>query len=174
MNGEWWSCLAGRGYMLFVVLHISDLLHVHSQSCGQNPPSSYQVRWWLLSHMLPGSQSSKTPHKPPLTHTHTHTLLFICLSKSTDCLYRHTFIHRSKVLISIWLKAFELLSTQLNFFTSFLSQLWLFFFSLFLQQWAGLVRSGSSTISLRCTLPSCCFAMIKELLDKWLGWTGSP
>lgn len=42
------------------------------------------------------------------------------------------------------------------------------FSSLFLQQGAGLVRS-SSTISLRCTLPSCCFPLIKELLDKWLG-----
>lgn len=104
---------------------------------------------------------------------HSHTLLFICLSKSTDCLYRHTFIHRSKVLISIWLKAFELLSTQLNFFHFFPFSTVVIFFSLFLQQCAGLVRSGSSTISLRCTLPSCCFAMIKELLDKWLGWTGS-
>lgn len=47
------------------------------------------------------------------------------------------------------------------------------FSSLFLQQGAGLVRSSSSTISLRCTLPSCCFPLIKELLDKWLGRTES-
>lgn len=62
------------------------------------------------------------------------------------------------------LKAFELLSVQLNSsaFCFFKSPL---FISLFLLQWGGLVRSGSPAISPRCTLPSCCFALIKKLLD---------
>lgn len=63
------------------------------------------------------------------------------------------------------LKVFELLSVQLNSsaFCFLKSRL---FISLFLLQWGGLVRSGSPAISPRCTLPSCCFALIKKLLDK--------
>lgn len=61
-----------------------------------------------------------------------------------------------------------------KFFHSFpFSSPWLFIFFVFLQQWAGLVRSGSPTISPRCALPSCCFALIKELLNEWLGCTES-
>lgn len=58
-------------------------------------------------------------------------------------------------------------------FTSFLCSSPGLFISLFCQQWAGLVRSGSPTISPRCALPSCCSALIKELLDEWLRCTES-
>lgn len=70
------------------------------------------------------------------------------------------------------LKAFELLSVQLNSsaFCFFKSRL---FISLFLLQWGGLVRNGSPAISPRCTLPSCCFALIKKLLNKRRAHTGS-
>lgn len=69
------------------------------------------------------------------SHARTHARtnfppsLIICLSKPIYCLYRLTFIYRSKVVISIWLRAFELLSIQLNFsLLSFFKSLVIYFF----------------------------------------------
>lgn len=114
------------------------------------------------------------------THTWTHKLttsrrlwLSVCLSKPIHCLCRPTFICRSKELISIWLKGLAIASCTVKFLGLLLFQVPRLFISLFLLQWGGLVRSGSPAISPRCTLPSCCFALIKKLLDKRRGCTGS-
>lgn len=71
------------------------------------------------------------------SHTHTHFSTpsrYLCLSiqsKPIYCLYSLNFIYRSEVVISsIWLKASELLSIQLNFsLLSFLKSLVIYFFN---------------------------------------------
>lgn len=114
-----------------------------------------------------------------ITRAHTHTFplslaLSVCFSNPIYCLHSLIYIWRSEVQISsIWLKAFELLSIQLHFSLAFLFSSPRLFISLFLQQWAGLVSSCSPAISPRCALPSCCSALIKELLGEWLRCTES-
>lgn len=73
-----------------------------------------------LTHTLSHTQTH-TCTKTDTYSTHTNTHLFtiscsLCLSKPIYCLSSLFFIYRSDVVISsIWLKAFELLSIQLNF-----------------------------------------------------------
>lgn len=98
---------------------------------------------------------------------------YVCLSKPIHCLCRPTFIYRSKELISIWLKGLWIAFCTAKFLGFLLFQVPRLFISLFLLQWGGLGRSGSPAISPRCTLPSCCFALIKKLLDKRRGCTES-
>lgn len=110
-----------------------------------------------------------------LTHTHTFSISSYLTGEANtpslspqERLYLQIKSYDLGMTESLWI---ALHTTA--FFTSSPSPAFCLFSSLFLQQGAGLVRSSSSTISLRCTLPSCCFPLIKELLDKWLGRTES-
>lgn len=104
-----------------------------------------------------------------ITHTNVHTFLAslvtsICHTKAKCCLYSLFFIYISEVLISIRLEAFELLSIQLNFsLPSFLKCLVIYLFPPALSR---ISEKRRFTISARCTLPSCCSALIKTLLEK--------